>query len=118
MGAASSATTAPDRAFDMDAAVIRLMALAANKRAARSLPERNVGDDADLGIGAHLFRIGDFPEPSPEWRLADGALKDFARDLGGVEQMVDVYDEVVERHGYHAAAGVSASWDGCLGWWH
>jgi hypothetical protein len=120
------AVAGTDRQFDMDAAIIRLMALAANKRAHRPQPK----DDEPQQIGELLkiratpFRlcsIDDFPEPSPEWAKADRALKDFAgelADIGGVELMVDVYDEAVERHGYHAVSGVSASWDGCLGWQH
>lgn len=107
--------------FDMDAAVIRLLALAANKRATRQAPQ---GDDV-LRIEASPFvlcRIGDFPEPSPESVKANQALVDFADELaaiGGVELMVDVYDEAAERHGYRAVGGVSAAWD-ChpAGWYH
>lgn len=103
------------RPFNMDHAVTQIMCLAANKRAARPTPTTGP-------ILARLFSIGDFPEPSPEWRAADQALRAFANELaadgGGMERMLGVYDEAVERHGYHAVAGVSASWDGCNGWWH
>jgi hypothetical protein len=106
------------RQFDMDGAVVRLMALAANKRAARSVPESHCAQRVGSLV---LSTLSDFPEPSAAWRAADAALKEFGSELaaiGGVQLMVDVYDEVIERHGYHAAGGVSASWDGCHGWWH
>lgn len=105
-------------AFDMDRAVSKLIALAANKRANRSIPT----GDCVQHIGALvLSSITDIPEPSPEWVAADRALKAFADELngiGGLELMVDVYDEAAERHGYRAVMGVSASWDCKHGWWH
>jgi hypothetical protein len=108
------------RAFDLDTAVTRLLCLAANKQSARSYP---VDDSADTITASpfRIFTIDDLPEPSEDWKRADEALKLFADEIaatGGVELMVEVYDEAVERHGYRAIAGVSASWDGLHGWWH
>jgi hypothetical protein len=110
-----------DCAFDMNAAVIKLLALAADKREHRSRP---VGETTRDGITASPFRlctIDDFPEPSAEWERADAALKSFADELaqvGGLDLMVEVFDEAVERHGYRSVSGVSSSWSGCHGWWH
>jgi hypothetical protein len=119
MGAGvGAATGAATRGFDMAAAVGRLVALAANKRATRSRPEGT----CEQRIGPLvLSTLADWPEPSPAWTEADKALKGFADELaviGGVDLMVELYDETVERHGYHAVAGVSASWSGRHGWWH
>ena len=101
-------------AISMDEAVAKLMALAENKRANRSQPvSASIGE-----LVPTPFRMSDFPEPSAEWLAADRALKVFANELGGLERMVAVYDEAVERHGYRAVMGVSASWSGCHGWWH
>ena len=110
--------------FSMDAAVVRLLALAANKRATRSRPGPSSAWDEGGPITAtpfRLFSIDDFPEPSPEWEAAHRALQAFAGELvaiGGMDLMIEVYDEAAERHGYRAVVGVSASWDGCHGWWH
>lgn len=107
-----------DRQFNMDAAVVRLLALAANKRSARSRPD---GADDEARTPYQIFSISDFPEPSAEWTAAHEALRSFADELveiGGADLMVDVYDEAAERHGYRAIGGVSASWDGRHGWWH
>lgn len=115
VAAGSAAVTA----FNIDAAVVRLLALAANKRAARSEPAGDGG-----GFQATPFtlcKISDFTEPTEQWRTADGVLKAFAGELagvGGLDLMVDVFDAAVEAKGYRAVQGVSASWDGCHGWWH
>jgi hypothetical protein len=108
------ASAAPVASPEMDKMVNDVIGLAANLRASRSRPAVRPGEP-------HLFRISDFPEPSAEYEAARGALRQIAdqiAEIGGVELMVDVYDEVVERHGYHAAAGVSGAWNGLHGWWH
>lgn len=116
----SSQPTQPaTRAFNMDAAVVRLCALASNLRAARPRPQHD--GDAEP-IAAHLFKITDFPEPSPEWTKAREALRDFADELasiGGMKLLVDVYDAAIAARDYRAVCGVSAAWDGGRhGWWH
>lgn len=116
MAAGSLAVRSPS--LDMETAVSRLLALAATKRDARSPPTSGADD---ISIGAHLFKITDFPEPSPEWTEAHEALRSFADELaavGGMELMVGVYDEAAERYGYRAVCGVSASWSGLHGWAH
>lgn len=115
---AQAAPQAPT--FNMNAAVTKLMALAANKREHRPRPAAEIGE----GITISPFRLctlSDYPEPTPEWEAADDALKAFADELaviGGLDLMVEVYDETAERHGYRAVCGVSASWSGSHGWWH
>ena len=94
------------------------------KRAARYKDKPDTPGSRDGAITATPFRlckITDLPEPSDEWKAADQALKDFADELvaiGGMQLMVDVYDEAVERHNYRAVSGVSASWDCRHGWYH
>lgn len=80
--------------LDMDEAVERLRALAAVKEGARS------GPDA-------------------AYMLADAAIFAFGLELmtvGGLAALGDVYDELVERHGLMAAAGVESGWTGVGGW--
>lgn len=101
----------------MDAAVVKLSCLAANHRGNRPEPKH---DEAEP-ISAHLFKMTDYPEPSPEWERSRAALRAFADELvvvGGIDLMVEVYDEAARTGGYRAVAGVSAAWSGSHGWWH
>lgn len=117
---AAGAVPTGNRQFDMDAAVIRLVALAANKKAARQQPEGD-GVYRIEGNPFVLCRINDFPEPSPELNKANQELAAFADELasiGGLPLMLDVFETAAERHGWRAVGGVSSAWDSRNGWWH
>jgi hypothetical protein len=44
------------------------------------------------------------------------ALRQFARDLGSIDEMERVYNEAAERFGYRSVLGVNSAWQGIHGW--
>lgn len=100
----------------MDAAVDRLIGLAADLNRARA------GMHPQGSNWPRLFTMADFPEPTPEYEQAQQALQDFGNELaaiGGINLQTAVYDEAVDRWGHRAVGGVSAAWSGTpAGWWH
>jgi hypothetical protein len=113
---ATAAPRSASEAFDINAGIIKLAALAANLRAHRPIPRHSEPQQI-----AGLFNIDDFPEPSPEYDAAEAALGNYADELagiGGLALMVDVYDGTVEALGWRAVSGVSPAWDNHAGWAH